>query len=174
MLSIKNSNFDFFNYLCDSMALAENVQIFLMEKFQNQAIDRGHFAKKCNISYNAVTQLLNAKRLNPDISTLLKIAKYFRCTIDEVIGRERNYIVSKNYELKEISLEKALLNLKNFVISKLDKDKIKSDELAQKFGVSTFTIDGLITGKKKSIRTPLIVKLADDSEISIDKIVGRT
>lgn len=155
------------------MALDQNIQIFLQQKLKENKLERKNFAEKSGISLTAVNQLINAQRLNPDISTILKIAKYFNCTADEVIKREKYYSKTKNYKFNDISLEEALLNLKNFINTKLEENKLKPDELAQKLGFSAFTIVGFITNKNKSFRTTVMIALVDLYEVSFDEAIGR-
>ena len=73
------------------MALATKVKEFLEEKLKQEKIDRKYLAEVTNIPYTTVSRIMRAeanREFNPEIDTILKIAKYFNCTMDEVIKRK--------------------------------------------------------------------------------------
>lgn len=72
------------------MALSTKVKEFLEEKLRQEKIDRKFLAKVTNIPYTTISRIMRAetdREFNPEIDTILKIAKYFSCTMDEVIKR---------------------------------------------------------------------------------------
>ncbi|BDU59832.1 putative HTH-type transcriptional regulator [Candidatus Rickettsia kotlanii] len=74
-----------------NMALATKVKEFLEEKLKQEKIDRKYLAEVTNIPYTTVSRIMRAeanREFNPEIDTILKIAKYFNCTMDEVIKRK--------------------------------------------------------------------------------------
>ncbi len=182
-MSRKNAAPAFLFYLCGFMTLVNNIQIFLIGKLKEYNLKRKDFAKKIGISYTAVNQLINAQRLNPDIATILKIAKCCNCTIDKVIGRKikkdsnkvRNNAPaeSEKYKFNDISLEEALLNLKNFINKKLKEENLKPKELSRKIGFSESPIVEFINNTTKSLSTEVILALANYFKVSIDEMIGR-
>ncbi|WP_341790206.1 helix-turn-helix domain-containing protein [Rickettsia endosymbiont of Polydrusus tereticollis] len=155
------------------MALANIIQIFLKKKLEENNLKRKIFAQESGISYNAVNKLINAERLNPDLTTILKIAKYFNCTIDEVIARTDYYVATQNYKFNDISLEEAILNLRNYINDKLQKNNLNPYKLGREIGFSESPIVEFINNSNKNLSTAVIVALADYFKISIDETIGR-
>lgn len=72
------------------MALATKVKEFLEEKLKQEKIDRKYLAEVTDVPYTTISRIVRAevnREFNPEIDTILKIAKYFSCTMDEVINR---------------------------------------------------------------------------------------
>ena len=72
------------------MALATKVKEFLKEKLKQEKIDRKYLAEVTDVPYTTISRIIRAevnREFNPEIDTILKIAKYFSCTMDEVIKR---------------------------------------------------------------------------------------
>lgn len=92
------------------MSLGEQIQKFLEEKFKKYNKDQ--FFKDVGFSRATAGKILNADHRNPEFKTILKIAKYFNCSVDEVIKRKKKfYKKSKNYKFKDISLEEIQLGV---------------------------------------------------------------
>ncbi|WP_253308315.1 MULTISPECIES: helix-turn-helix transcriptional regulator [unclassified Rickettsia] len=75
------------------MSLATKIKKFLKEKFKEYELSRKDFAKESGVPYTTVTRIMKAeagtgREFNPEIDTILKIADYFNCSMDEVIGRK--------------------------------------------------------------------------------------
>lgn len=72
------------------MALATKVKEFLEEKLRQEKIDRKYLAEVTDVPYTTISRIMRAevsREFNPEIETILKIARYFKCTMDEVIKR---------------------------------------------------------------------------------------
>ncbi|MGX6960833.1 MAG: helix-turn-helix domain-containing protein [Rickettsia endosymbiont of Pentastiridius leporinus] len=72
------------------MALATKVREFLEKKLKEEKIDRKYLAEVTDVPYTTISRIMRAeanREFNPEIDTILKIAKYFNCTMDEVIKR---------------------------------------------------------------------------------------
>ncbi|GAA5252085.1 hypothetical protein KNCP2_03730 [Candidatus Rickettsia kedanie] len=74
-----------------NMALATKIKEFLEEKLKQEKINRKYLSAVTNIPYTTVSRIMRAeanREFNPEIDTILKIAQYFNCTMDEVIKRK--------------------------------------------------------------------------------------
>ena len=72
------------------MTIATKVKEFLEEKLKQEKIDRKYLARVTGIPYTTISRIMRAepnREFNPEIDKILKIAKYFNCTMDEVIKR---------------------------------------------------------------------------------------
>jgi len=72
------------------MALAIKVKEFLEQQLKQEKIDRKYLAEVTDIPYTTISRIMRAeagREFNPEIDTILKIAKYFKCTMDAVIKR---------------------------------------------------------------------------------------
>ncbi len=71
-------------------------------------LNRKQFAEKCEIPYTTVIGWTNLNRL-PDYTALIKIADFFHCSIDYLVGRQSDFC--ENGALMEVSkTEQDLLN----------------------------------------------------------------
>ena len=86
------------------MCLSKTVQSFLQRQLVANGMSRALFSKTSGIPYQTVSKVINLERSNYEIITLLKIADFFQCHIDEVVGRE-HYIIYKNNLIKFIKLK---------------------------------------------------------------------
>ena len=96
------------------MALVYKIQEFLKKKFDELNLKRKGFARNSDIPYPTVIDITKGLKLNPTINTMLKIANYFRCSIDEVIGRNYYIILpnTRNLVFHEITAEEIITNIK--------------------------------------------------------------
>lgn len=73
------------------MTLVKEIQKFLGLKFEILKLKRRDFSEGSGIPYNnIITSVMNGLRSNPQMHTILKIANYFDCSIDEVVGRSEH------------------------------------------------------------------------------------
>ncbi|MCC8369235.1 MAG: helix-turn-helix transcriptional regulator [Rickettsia endosymbiont of Oxypoda opaca] len=75
------------------MSLAIKIRKFLEEKLKGNELSRKDFAKDSGIPYSTVNRIMKAetetgREFNPEIDTILKIADYFNCSMDEAIDRD--------------------------------------------------------------------------------------
>jgi transcriptional regulator with XRE-family HTH domain len=160
------------------MALISKIQAFLQQKsIKKDKAKRKDFTKNSGISKTTVSKIINASQLNPDLSTILKIADYFNCSLDEVLGRKKEYYKkSKNYKFNYISLDAIYNNLRDFINTKLkEKKDINSYKLSEDCGFSSNAIRHFIkeNNPQKVLGISIIVALADYFKVSIDEMIGR-
>ncbi|MBD5101019.1 MAG: helix-turn-helix transcriptional regulator [Clostridiales bacterium] len=91
------------------------VEIF-NELLEERNLNRKQFAEQSGIPYTTVIGWTKLNRL-PDYTALIKIADFFQCSIDYLVGRQDNYEV--DYSFPEVSNSEQTL-IKNF--RKLDSE----------------------------------------------------
>ncbi|WP_375333815.1 helix-turn-helix domain-containing protein [Candidatus Tisiphia endosymbiont of Xenochironomus xenolabis] len=165
-----NSTFNF------RMALVYKIQEFLKRKFDKKKINLKDFARKSAIPYSTVINITKGFRLNTDISNILKIANYFRCSIDEVIGRN-DYITLPNTRdlvFHEITSEEIITNIKNFLENEVKKQNLNLYKLSTEIGFSNNSLHSFVNKREqKTLDSRIAVALADYFQVSLDEMVGR-
>ncbi|MDE6870254.1 MAG: helix-turn-helix domain-containing protein [Clostridia bacterium] len=86
------------------------------ELLEERNLNRKQFAEQSGIPYTTVIGWTKLNRL-PDYTALIKIADFFQCSIDYLVGRQDNY--ENDYTPLEISHSEQTL-IKNF--RKLDSE----------------------------------------------------
>ncbi|HJD66860.1 MAG TPA: helix-turn-helix domain-containing protein [Rickettsia endosymbiont of Bembidion nr. Transversale] len=155
------------------MDVANNIKIFLTDKLHQFKINRKKFAGLVGISYHTICQIFH-NRTNPSIITIIKIANYFNCSIDEIIGR-KNFISQNEYKTIDVVLGSWNIYLKDFIKEKLNSDNINPYKFSENIGFDHETIVKFIndTSPTRTLNTTIIVAISDYFNISIDKMLGR-
>lgn len=155
------------------MDVANNIKIFLTEKLHQCKINRKNFARLVGISYHTICQIFH-NRTNPSIITIIRIANYFNCSIDEIIGR-KNFISQNEYKTIDVVLDSWNIYLKEFIKEKLNSDNINPYKFSEKIGFDHETIVKFIndTSPTRTLNTSVIVAISDYFNISIDQMLGR-
>ena len=91
------------------------VEIF-NDLLEERNLNRKQFAEQSGIPYTTVIGWTKLNRL-PDYTALIKIADFFQCSIDYLVGRQDNYEV--DYSFPEVTNSEQTL-IKNF--RKLDSE----------------------------------------------------
>lgn len=151
-----------------------NIQTFLEQKLKDNNINRKSFALDSGIPYSTITHIIKGLNNNPSIMTIIKIADFFNCSIDEVLGRESIYYEVHNYNVI-LNQEIINLNIKNFLLVKLQKQNINIHKLSIELGFSYNSLYNFVHRKnsRKVMNSDVILKLSNYFNISIDKMVGR-
>lgn len=151
-----------------------NIQIFLEQKLKDNNINRKSFALESGIPYSTITHLIKGFNNNPSIMTITKIANFFNCSIDEVLGRESIYYEVHNYN-DIVNQEIVNLNIKNFLLVRLQKQNINIHKLSIELGFSYNSLYNFVHRKisRKAMNSDMILKISNYFNISIDKMVGR-
>jgi len=153
------------------MSLAEQIQKFLKEKFTQYKLTRKQFIQDTGFTAPTVSRILNAEHRNPEFKTILKIADYFNCSIDEVIGRNEHTTL-KYKKFFSISLDQINANIKIFLLKKINEFGFNQYKLGKNLGFNEHIIVHFLKDKK-SLGSPIIVALADYFKVSIDEMIGR-
>ena len=159
------------------MALVHQIQEFLKKKFDELKLTRKDFAEQSGIPYSTVTNIMQGLKANPTISNILKIADYFKCSMDEVVGRNE-YISLPNIESLEfykITSSDITSNIKKFLIDKVKKQNLNLYKLGMTIGFSNNSLHSFVNSNReqKTLNSQIVVALADYFEISLDQMIGR-
>ncbi|WP_341748023.1 helix-turn-helix transcriptional regulator [Candidatus Tisiphia endosymbiont of Dascillus cervinus] len=157
------------------MTLVKEIQKFLGLKFEILKLKRRDFSEGSGIPYNNITSIMNGLRSNPQMHTILKIANYFDCSIDEVVGRSEYIpLLQVKGRFKDLSLDDINNNLKKFLKDKVVKQDINFYILGKEIGFN-YSIHNFINGSReqKNLNSQIIVALADYFQVSLDEMVGR-
>ncbi|WP_425363595.1 helix-turn-helix domain-containing protein [Candidatus Tisiphia endosymbiont of Hybos culiciformis] len=156
------------------MALVYKIQEFLEKKFSELKLTRKDFVEQSGIPYSTVTHIIKGLIINPTINHIFKIASYFNCSLDEVIGRTQ-YVSPVHRNFRTISSNDISDNLKKYVEDKAKSQNINLYTLGRDIGFSNNSLRGFIKGtrEQKTFNSQIIIALADYFQISLDEMVGR-
>ncbi|HJD59509.1 MAG TPA: helix-turn-helix transcriptional regulator [Rickettsia endosymbiont of Omalisus fontisbellaquei] len=157
------------------MSLAYKIQSFLKQKLKEYNFTRREFATNSGINYFNACDLINGDISSPELKTILKIAKCFNCTIDEVVGRGESSTTSEKYNFNNISSEEMYINLKNSINERLEQNSLNYYKLSKLQGFSKNSIRHFIgeNASQKTLGTAIVIALADYFNVSIDEMIGR-
>lgn len=136
------------------MFLGKKLQKFFKLTIQEKKIKRKEFQESTNIDVSTTNNIVNGRCRNPTLMTLVKIADYFNCSIDEVIGRNKKYYLSsQNY--KNLTNDYMMNSLKEFIQHKLTETNLSKIQLAKTIELSKkYSLNFLIT---KALRKTLVL-----------------
>lgn len=156
------------------MSLGVNLQNFLKVKFQEKKLKRKDFIFQSGINSTTTNKIIGGKFRNPSLKTLLKLANYFNCCLDEVTGRDK-YIVSTN-NCRKLTEDEINANLKKFIKNEIQETGLSAFQLAIQIGYTQNTIFSFLDEKRtqKTLGSVVMVALADYFQVSLDEMVGRT
>ena len=106
---------------------AQPVQAFLKNKVQNDNLSTIELSKKVGISVSLTSELLNAHKPYPSLSTIIKIANAFNSPIEEVLGKTIK--IQKSGLFAMITEDTAMNNLKKYIYTHINVSK----EFARRF-----------------------------------------
>jgi hypothetical protein len=131
---------------------------------------------RIELKYYIGFKIINAIRDNPELINIFKIANYFKCSMDEVVGRN-NYVLSyqKTQVFFDVSPKAVSNNLRKFVKRKLEQQELNLCVLSKNIGYSEETLPQFMknNSKKKALSSAVTVALADYFQVSLDEMVGR-
>ncbi len=159
------------------MTLVKKIQQFLESKFEELKLTRKELSKQSGISYNNITSIMNGLSSTTQMYNILKIADYFNCSMDEVVGRNQ-YLSLPNTESPEfckITPSDIISNIKKFLIDKAEKQNLNLYKLSIEIGFSNNSLHSFVNGKReqKTFNSQIAVALADYFQVSVDEMVGR-
>jgi transcriptional regulator with XRE-family HTH domain len=159
-----------------NMCLSKIIQSFLQHQLAINRMSRLTCSKLSGIPYQTISKILNAERSNYEITTLLKIADFFECSIDEVVGREAYTVFKQDGgTFNKLQSTDASSNLKRFISNKIYLLSISPYELGLSIGFSKNTLAKFLKehSAKHSINAHILISLANYFDISIDVMIGR-
>ena len=154
--------------------LSKNVKLYLgeskMNAFQERLqellieneLSRLQLSKKIGISFETLNGYFN-KNFYPELSVAIKIANYFNCSLQYLMGLTDEYKCYDKNELSFIDALKNLMKAKNISIEKLMKSLNMSEANYYRW-------------KKKDNKPAMqsLIAIAKYFDVSIDYLVGRT
>ncbi|MCC8372348.1 MAG: helix-turn-helix transcriptional regulator [Rickettsia endosymbiont of Pseudomimeciton antennatum] len=159
------------------MTLVKEIQKFLRLKFEELKLTRKTFSKESGIPYNNITSILNGLSSSTQMYNILKIANYFKCSMDEVVGRNQYISLpnTKSLEFYEIIPSDITSNIKRFLIDKAKKQNLNLYKLSMDIGFGNNSLNNFVNGKRKqkTFNSQIAVALADYFQVSLDEMVGR-
>ncbi|WP_250311829.1 helix-turn-helix domain-containing protein [Rickettsia endosymbiont of Oedothorax gibbosus] len=156
------------------MALVYKIQEFLEKKFNELKLKRKDFVEQSGIPYSTITHIMKGLILNPTINHILKIANYFNCSLDEVIGRTQYALPIHTKNFRTISSNDISNNLKKYIKDKVKKQNINLYTLGRDIGFSNNSLRGFNDNREQKIfNSQIIIALADYFQVSLDEMVGR-
>lgn len=162
-------------YMEYNMLIAQNIQLFLNLKLKELKITRQHFIQESGISASVVCGLINGIQTNPTLITVIKMANYFQCSVDEILGRDLKPHNQNKLIFNYISLEQLATNIRLYINTILQQKNIDAHQLSKLSGLGHDTIFKLMNSNVKKILTlKSIIAIADYLNISVDEIIGRT
>ncbi|GMQ58959.1 hypothetical protein AN1V17_33560 [Vallitalea sediminicola] len=129
---------------------------------KNKNLSQKDLAKTLNISPSTIGMYEQGRR-QPDTKTLQHIANYYGVSIDYLLGQTDNSIP---YSIKRVPLKDRLKEIRI-------TNKLNAKEFGGKFGIAESTISLYESGKRNPNKE-LLIKIADNFNISTDYLLGRT
>ncbi len=157
------------------MTATYNIQPFLKENLKRLQLKRKDFVIQSGVPSSTFNRIINTSSHNTDFKTLIKIANYFKVSLDAVLEREK-FTDTKNPQLNIVSIEEANTNLKNFLKNKLTSDSLTPYQLSKLCGLGEVTLRGFMKDSStiKLLSTKSVLALSEHFNISLDEIIGRT
>ncbi|WP_341759813.1 helix-turn-helix transcriptional regulator [Candidatus Tisiphia endosymbiont of Ptychoptera albimana] len=159
------------------MTLVKEIQKFLISKFEELKLTRKSFSRQSGIPYNNITSIMNEVNSSIQMYNILKIANYFNCSIDEVVGRSQYISLpnTKNPEFCKIIPSDIISNIKKFLIDRVKKQNLNLYKLGLDIGFSSHSLRGLVNEKRKqkTFNSQIAIALADYFQVSVDEMIGR-
>ncbi|MCC8483059.1 MAG: helix-turn-helix transcriptional regulator [Rickettsia endosymbiont of Labidopullus appendiculatus] len=159
------------------MTLVKEIQNFLRSKFEELKLTRKIFSRESGIPYNTITSILNGLSSSTQMYNILKIANYFNCSIDEVVGRSQYISLpnTENPEFCKIIPSDIISNIKKFLIDKAKKQNLNLYKLSMDIGFGNNSLNSFVNGKRKqeTLDSRIAVALADYFQVSVDEMIGR-
>lgn len=155
------------------MDVVNSIKNFLINRLDKLKINRKLFAKNIGVSYHTICQIFH-NRTNPSLVTIIKIASYFNCSIDEIIGRKK-FIVQGEYKDLDILLDDWSISLRDFLKIQLSANNINPYKFSVHIGFDHETITKFLndTNPNRSLNTAVIVAISEYFDKSIDELIGR-
>lgn len=157
------------------MSVVQNIRKFLQTKFEKDTSLRQKLIKEGDIPASVVSGLINERKVNPNLISIVKIADYFDCSIAMVLGNGK-YNNKKFVYKKKLTQDQISNNLKNNISEIIKCKQMKPVDLAKNIGIAENSIKELIqvNSSKKMLSLKSVIGLSHHLEITIDELIGRT
>ncbi|WP_341763508.1 helix-turn-helix transcriptional regulator [Candidatus Tisiphia endosymbiont of Beris chalybata] len=111
-----------------------NLRNFLQQKMEEQKLTVSQLSNKSAIPMTTIRKLYEGERY-PRLETIVKLADFFECSIDEMLGISPPS-AEKGQKYTKLSSEELRINLTNFINNLLEKQNITLYQLGVKIGCS--------------------------------------
>ncbi|MFP3034289.1 MAG: helix-turn-helix domain-containing protein, partial [Candidatus Tisiphia sp.] len=142
------------------MGWIENIQEFLGNKMEEKQLKASDLAELAGIPTTTMRGMLGNRR--PEIKNIIKLANYFDCSIDEVLGR-KEFEPQEKQEYMQLSPEALSANLKSFITEKMNKNQMTQYELGSKIGRSEDSVRPFLReddNNQKMLSTEAVIAIA--------------
>lgn len=112
----------------------DNIREFLNKKMKQGGLTIVVLAERTGVALTTMRGILTGSR-RPEIKNIVKIAHYFNCSIDEILGRT-GFPNSGNKQYINLSLEELSINLRNFIKDELKRRGLNQYQLGRNIGRS--------------------------------------
>ncbi|MGU9986990.1 MULTISPECIES: helix-turn-helix domain-containing protein [unclassified Rickettsia] len=155
------------------MSVVQNIRKFLQTKFEIDASLRQKLIKEGGVPSSVVSGLINERKVNPNLISIVKIADYFDCSIAIVLGNDKYN--NKKFVYKKLTQDQISNNLKNNISEVIKYKQIKPVDLAKNIGIAENSIKELIqvNSRKKLLSLKSVIGLSYYLGITIDELIGR-
>ncbi len=155
------------------MGWFENIKDFLNTKMKDEGLKVGKLAEASEVPETTMRKMLDNRR--PEIKNIIKLANYFNCSIDEMLGR-KEFDSGEKQQYTPLSPEALSANLKNFINKELAKNSLTQSTLGKTLGFSEDAFRPFLKeddNTQKMLVTDTVVATADYFKVSIDGVLGR-
>lgn len=157
------------------MSISLTIQQFLHSRLKALKLSRQDLIKGSGLTPAGICGLMNAEYINPTLRSIIKIADFFNCSIDEVLGREK-YVKSGNTNhFNPLTQQDIIKNIKTVLYTELANRNITAAHLSKSCGIGKDTVSKYLNNTNVhytfSIKT--IAAIAEFLNLSIDHFIGR-
>jgi plasmid maintenance system antidote protein VapI len=148
---------------------------FLKKKLEEKKLKRSNLAKEVGLSSRTINDIYNKNQNNIYFKTVLKLADYFCCSLDEVLERHSFIpIEKKTYEF--ITPEDSMNRIRTFINLKLKETNSDIPNINRECGLSSNAIRGFLDDSEKhqALKCNTLLPLIDYFNISLDELIGRS
>ncbi|MCX4084723.1 helix-turn-helix transcriptional regulator [Rickettsia hoogstraalii] len=157
------------------MSISLNIQQFLHSKLKTLKLTRQDLIKGSGLTPSGVCGLMNAEYINPTLSSIIKIANFFNCSVDEVLGRDKYIKSSDTARFRPLTQQDIIKNIKTVLCTELKMRNITAAQLSKSCGIGKDTVSKYLNNTNVhytfSIKT--ILAISEFLSLSIDDLIGR-
>ncbi len=167
------------------MSNFDHLRDFIKIKLAESHLDKKELGREIDVSDSTlakifskkpykVNKVINFRPFLPSLKSLLEIANYFNCSLDEMIGRKK-FVPNQELGFQPVSLDEATTALRTLIKDKLVESKIGIVALSNKCGFSKDTFAKFIkeTNPNAALSMSAVIALVDYCNVSLDDVIGR-
>ncbi|WP_341756146.1 MULTISPECIES: helix-turn-helix domain-containing protein [unclassified Candidatus Tisiphia] len=158
------------------MSISENIKNFLRLRLKDKKLRRKDLIQGSGIASSTLSNITKSKHYSPVLKTIITIANYFECSMDEVVGRNTHISLNiENYKFQIIDSERIGVNLKKFLTKKLKELNLNPYKLAIELGFNEHIIHDFVKedSLQQTLGSAVTIALADYFQVSLDEMIGR-